>query len=365
MVGESLAAYVRRLRLERAAMFLARTGRPVTDIALDSGYDSHEAFTRAFRGHFGASPSAYRETARRGLPLPKSPVAPPKPQGDTTMEAKIMPFPKTRVAYVRHVGPYAQCEAAWTTLCAFAGPKGLLGPQTRFIGVCHDDPEVTPPEKIRYDACITVSDDVAAEGEVGLMDIGGGEYVTALHEGPYSGLHASYAELCGVALPKLGREPGYARASRYTSTTRDHAARGPAHGDLHPLASQNVTRPSRVRKKAGRGEIPRREPSPPGVGPRMPCIRFRRHPCQPHVVSEKKDRHIPRGTHREMTASMRRGPGSRTAAANAWAKAWVVSVRTASTPIPSASLIQSRKDHAGRARIAPAHPAVPPEQRSS
>ncbi len=210
MVGESLAAYVRRLRLERAAMFLARTGRPVTDIALDSGYDSHEAFTRAFRGHFGASPSAYRETARRGLPLPKSPVAPPKPQGDTTMEAKIMPFPKTRVAYVRHVGPYAQCEAAWTTLCAFAGPKGLLGPQTRFIGVCHDDPEVTPPEKIRYDACITVSDDVAAEGEVGLMDIGGGEYVTALHEGPYSGLHASYAELCGVALPKLGREPGYA-----------------------------------------------------------------------------------------------------------------------------------------------------------
>ncbi len=210
MVGESLAAYVRRLRLERAAMFLARTGRPVTDIALDSGYDSHEAFTRAFKGHFGASPSAYRETARQGLPLPKSPVAPPKPQGAKNMDAKIMLFPKTRVAYVRHVGPYAQCEAAWNALCAFAGPKGLLGPRTRCIGVCHDDPEVTPPEKIRYDACITVGPEVTAEGEVGIMDIGGGECAMALHEGPYSGLHASYAELCGAVLPKLGREPGYA-----------------------------------------------------------------------------------------------------------------------------------------------------------
>jgi AraC family transcriptional regulator len=210
MVGESLAAYARRLRLERAAMLLARTARPVTDIALGSAYDSHEAFTRAFKAHFDVSPSAYREAARRGLPLPKCPVPPPTPQGDIAMDAKIVFFPVTKVAYVRHVGPYAGCHAAWETLCGWAGPKGLLGPQTRVIGVCHDDPEVTPPEKIRYDACLAVGEGVTAEGPVGVMDIGGGDYAMALHEGPYSGLHQSYATLCGVELPKLSREPGYA-----------------------------------------------------------------------------------------------------------------------------------------------------------
>jgi len=210
MVGESLAAYARRLRLERAAMFMARTARPVTDIALSSGYDSHEAFTRAFRGHFGVSPRAYREAARRGLPLPQCPVPPPKPQGDMPMDVKIVFFPVTTVAYVRHVGPYAQCHAAWEALCGWAGPKGLLGPGVRVIGVCHDDPEVTPPEKIRYDACITVPEGVTAEGPAGVMDIGGGDYAMALHAGPYSGLHASYAALCGVELPRLSREPAYA-----------------------------------------------------------------------------------------------------------------------------------------------------------
>ena len=60
LVGESLSAHVRRLRLERAAGELRWTDRPVIDIALDAGYDAPEPFTRAFRGHFGEPPSRFR-----------------------------------------------------------------------------------------------------------------------------------------------------------------------------------------------------------------------------------------------------------------------------------------------------------------
>lgn len=48
MVGESVAAYVRRLLLERAAMQLGHSPESVTQIALGAGYDSVDAFTRAF-----------------------------------------------------------------------------------------------------------------------------------------------------------------------------------------------------------------------------------------------------------------------------------------------------------------------------
>jgi AraC family transcriptional regulator len=65
VVNESPAAFRRRLLLERAAYRLVRSHTPVTEIALDSGYGSNQAFTRAFDRAFGISPSEHR---RRGVP---------------------------------------------------------------------------------------------------------------------------------------------------------------------------------------------------------------------------------------------------------------------------------------------------------
>jgi AraC family transcriptional regulator len=60
MIEETPVAMRRRLLLERAAWQLSRTQLSVTDISLDAGYGSLEAFTRAFRKAFGVSPSLYR-----------------------------------------------------------------------------------------------------------------------------------------------------------------------------------------------------------------------------------------------------------------------------------------------------------------
>lgn len=137
------------------------------------------------------------------------------------MEAEIVQLPARRVAFVRHVGPYQNCGAAWERLCAWAGPKGLLGPQTLFIGVGHDDPEITPPDKVRYDACITVPANVAAAGEVGVQDLPGGEFAQTLHQGPYAGLAATYHALCGQWIPAQGRELRHAPGQEVYLNTPD------------------------------------------------------------------------------------------------------------------------------------------------
>ena len=59
--GETPKQYTLRLRLGRAAVMLLTAGDSVLDIALSCGFQSHEAFTRAFRRRFGMTPSAYRE----------------------------------------------------------------------------------------------------------------------------------------------------------------------------------------------------------------------------------------------------------------------------------------------------------------
>lgn len=60
-VGESAASYVRRLRMERAGRKLRMGAVDITEVALAAGYDSHAAFSKAFKQQFGVSPSEFRQ----------------------------------------------------------------------------------------------------------------------------------------------------------------------------------------------------------------------------------------------------------------------------------------------------------------
>lgn len=60
VAGETPIALRRRLLLERAAYQLAGTGRGILDIAIDAGFGSHEAFTRAFARSYGTTPKQWR-----------------------------------------------------------------------------------------------------------------------------------------------------------------------------------------------------------------------------------------------------------------------------------------------------------------
>ncbi|MGE4292891.1 MAG: GyrI-like domain-containing protein [Desulfovibrio sp.] len=216
MLGESLGEHIRRLRLERSALRLLITEQSVMDLALDAGYDTPEAFSRSFRRMFGASPSEYRRDARQRLvpdspsgvhylPDGKRPGLHIRPRS-CTMNVEIKLMPSLRVAYMRHAGPYFTVGETWNALCAWACPQNLFGPATLFLGVCHDDPQITPPDKVRYDACMTVPEHIVAQGPVGIQEVFGGEWAVCRHLGPYEGLQELYNRLVGVWLPQSGRE---------------------------------------------------------------------------------------------------------------------------------------------------------------
>jgi AraC family transcriptional regulator len=60
--GFSVMRYVRARRLSEAARALANGAPDILSLALDADYGSHEAFTRAFRDHFGVTPGTVRAT---------------------------------------------------------------------------------------------------------------------------------------------------------------------------------------------------------------------------------------------------------------------------------------------------------------
>lgn len=64
-VGESPNAYVRRLRMERAGRKLRMGAVDIGEVALAAGYESHTAFSKAFKQYFGMAPSAFRQLGCR------------------------------------------------------------------------------------------------------------------------------------------------------------------------------------------------------------------------------------------------------------------------------------------------------------
>ncbi|MGN8198078.1 helix-turn-helix domain-containing protein [Salinisphaera sp. RV14] len=61
--GETPRKFVQRRRIDEACRLLRETERPVTDIALTTGWSGNSGFSRCFKSHTGVTPSEYR----RGL----------------------------------------------------------------------------------------------------------------------------------------------------------------------------------------------------------------------------------------------------------------------------------------------------------
>lgn len=67
LTGETLQSYVRSRRMAGALERLATTDLRILDIALSAGFESQEAFARAFRRSFGMTPSEYRSIGARNV----------------------------------------------------------------------------------------------------------------------------------------------------------------------------------------------------------------------------------------------------------------------------------------------------------
>jgi AraC family transcriptional regulator len=191
--GETLADYISRLRLQKAAHLLRiDRKRTVTDIALACGFSGSALFAKRFKARFGMTASAWR-AGKRPSPLPagrgeqQTPPAAPAlfvkygtdGQTWTVREASgerlvtVAAMPAMTLAYIAHTGPYrgdADLFARlFKKLFAWLGPRGLVQPEiSRVIVMYHDDPDITPDKHRRMSVGCTVPLETMGAGEFGV-----------------------------------------------------------------------------------------------------------------------------------------------------------------------------------------------------
>jgi AraC family transcriptional regulator len=87
--GETPARFRRRVLLERSAYRLLTSRSGILDVAVEAGYSSHEAFSRAFQRAYGVGPSAWRSRPNRRIQLDSPNSVHFHPPGGLRLPARI------------------------------------------------------------------------------------------------------------------------------------------------------------------------------------------------------------------------------------------------------------------------------------
>ena len=208
--GLSLQQYIRWLRLKRAAhQLIVDKDKPIINIAINAAFESHEAFSRAFKKACGSSPSQYRHDSNVSY-WEKSPYCLPK-QEETNMKVEIRNINKTRLAVVEHRGDPKLVADSVNKLISWAKAQVIsLKPKPgESFGFAYDDPKITPAASFRFDLGLKIPENLKlASTAVVEKFIPSGRYAVVMHKGSRNNIGDTIYPIYRDWLPSSGEQLG-------------------------------------------------------------------------------------------------------------------------------------------------------------
>ncbi|MBH3388103.1 AraC family transcriptional regulator [Pseudomonas putida] len=152
-MGVPVSRYVQLMRLRRAAhQLVALPATPVLDAAFGAGFESPEAFSRAFKRAFGMAPSVFAKAPN--WQAWSAVFVVPRLCRSITMQIRIVEFAETRVAALEHRGPpslVGESVARFRQWRINSGQSSVASSRT--FGIPYDNPDTTPPHAFRFAVC--------------------------------------------------------------------------------------------------------------------------------------------------------------------------------------------------------------------
>lgn len=148
--GETPGEYLRRIRLDAAATRLRWTRERVGEIAASLDYASQSSFNKAFEKRYGMTPMRFRHAREQWPDGPEEKAA--------TTKVRLRPSAGFRLLGRRYTGLPCYVPEYWQDFVSRL-PDGLGHAGAHlFVGLLRDDMRFVPPDQVRYDCCVTVSE---------------------------------------------------------------------------------------------------------------------------------------------------------------------------------------------------------------
>lgn len=217
LMGETVAATVRRLRLHRASGYLAQTTLTVTEVARRCGYPNAQSFTRAFRQAFGQSPHSWRETRTEHLPWQAAEAT--RTDG---WPVAVRYVPALEMAGLPHRGSYMRVGKAFETAQIHFAAQGLMRSDTRWLAQYLDDPFAVPESQLSSRAGFSLPPGAEVAPPLQRFALGGTPCAVLRYRGPYPNMRDAYQWLYGSWLiasgHRLANQPVF---EEYLNNPRD------------------------------------------------------------------------------------------------------------------------------------------------
>ncbi len=214
LLGISVYKYVQLTRLKSASYQLAfRNQMSIVDIALASGYENHESFSRAFKKIIGQTPSEFRKCPQWNLwhliyqPLRDLRIVHMKPDNPPD-QVKVILFQETKVAALEHRGDPNLIGNSVRKFIEWRKQNDLPPQISDTFNILYDNLSETPPESFRLDICASTERSVA-DNSFGVVEktISGGRCAVLRYIGDDANLSESITRLYSDWLPLSGEEP--------------------------------------------------------------------------------------------------------------------------------------------------------------
>ncbi|MBX9455542.1 MAG: AraC family transcriptional regulator [Rhizobium sp.] len=202
--GVSLMRYARARRLSEAARILALGVPDILSLALDTGYGSHEAFTRAFRDHFGVTPETVRDartTANLELTEPITMDATLTPQLSDPLIEDRKPLLLAGLIRTFAVKDLGSIPSLWPQFDEIQDAITNTGPERRYFGASLSFSEEKGCE---YMAALEVTDLASVPKEAQTTTVPAATYAIFTQPGHITLMRPTIMAIWQQWLPKSG-----------------------------------------------------------------------------------------------------------------------------------------------------------------
>lgn len=238
--GETTKQFTSRLRLARATAMLLSQREPILNIALSCGFQSHEAFCRAFQKSFGMTPSAYRKRAlASGIRAEQAAM-------HAALISRVSPC--IRLVHIRDNKPSKAVSMTYTIGTKNIAPQPALLIRRRvkpseiaatlaelfgriFVHIQNNGGTISGQPFMHYiewgpglltiEAGLPVASAIPGDGDIVMDSLPGGLVATTTHIGPYELLSQAHAAV-QVWIHENGHQPAGSPWEVYVTDPADY-----------------------------------------------------------------------------------------------------------------------------------------------